>query len=105
MAVKFTRRAERDLVECLIYGIETFGTAQADAYLDDLYRCFELIARHPRIGRARHEIRPRLRTHHHGRHTIVYCMESDGDVLLVAIIRDGADLDRHLRAIDIGADQ
>lgn len=105
MAVKYTRRADRDLLDCLIYGFETFGAAQAEAYLEDLRRCFDMIARHPEIGRARAALHPRLRTHHHARHTIAYCIEPDGDVLIVAVIRDGADLNRHFRAIDVDADQ
>lgn len=104
MAVKYTARADRDLLDCLIYGFESFGAAQADAYLEDLRRCFDMIARHPEIGRSRPGFHPRLRTHHHARHTIAYCIEPDANVLIVAVIRDGADLARHFPGIDLEAE-
>lgn len=105
MVTRLTRRADSDLVECLLYGIEIFGPARAEAYLGELYRCFEMIARHPWIGRARDEFRPPIRTHHHGRHTIAYHIDADGDVLIIGVIRDGANLAQSLRAIDLRTDE
>jgi len=34
-----------------IYGFETFGLAQAEAYREGMVQCFELLAATPRLGR------------------------------------------------------
>ena len=41
------------------------------------------------------EYRPPVRIHHHGKHYIIYLIESD-HLLIVRILRDEVDLTRHL---------
>jgi toxin ParE1/3/4 len=67
-----TAQAVADLDEIWRYGAQTWSPDQADRYIDDLVRCFELIAAIPTIARERQEFTPPVRIHVHGQHLIIY---------------------------------
>lgn len=95
MDVRFTRRAEADIIDSYLYGLDNFGPAQADAYEQELRHSIALIAENPRIAAERGEYSPPVRVHHHARHYIVYLIE-DSHILVVRVLHDAMDLNRNL---------
>jgi toxin ParE1/3/4 len=85
MAYRLTRRAEADVIEIYLNGVERFGVEHAEAYHAALERTFELVARHPRLAQERTEIVPAVRIHPSGAHVIVYTVGADDDVLIVRV--------------------
>jgi toxin ParE1/3/4 len=80
-----TERAEDDLLNLFLDGIEMFGLAQARRYKDELERCFQLIASRPQMGRLASSIGERVRRHVHQSHIILY-EEARDAVLILAVV-------------------
>lgn len=87
MAYRLTRKAEDDPTGLYLRGTRDFGVAQAEAYLAELLRTFDLLADNPAIARLRDELRPAVRIHPHGAHIIIY--RDIGDDILIIRIRHG----------------
>lgn len=64
--------AENDVEDIFDFGKYKFGYNQAIKYLDGLELQFELIARNPKIGKLRDEIRPGLMSFPYISHVILY---------------------------------
>lgn len=96
MAYSLTRRAAESIVEAYLFGVERFGTVQAEHYRESLENCFDILSRNPRIARERNEFRPPVRVHHHGSHYVVYRIEPLEDILILAVLHDAMDLAQHL---------
>lgn len=84
-AVRFSQRAEADLLEIAGYTLRTWGEDQAVRYLDGLEACCERLAENPMLGRGCERVRPGLRRMECGRHTIFYRLRRDG-VLISRIL-------------------
>lgn len=95
LRVRFTTQAETDIINGYLYGLERFGREQAEKYEKDLRDIIDVIAANPRIAAERPEFRPPVRIHHHAKHYIVYLVR-DPDIVIVRILREEADLARHL---------
>lgn len=95
MDVRFTARAEADIIDSYLYGLRAFGIAEAERYERGLRHAISLIADNPYLASQRREYSPPVRIHHHAKHYIVYVVE-DGYVLILRILRDESDLRRHL---------
>jgi toxin ParE1/3/4 len=95
MKIRFTAKADEDIVESYLYGFQNFGAAQAERYEQGLRRAIEIIADNPRIARERPEYEPPVRIHHHAKHYIIYLIRDD-HILFVRVLRDEMDLTRHL---------
>lgn len=78
-------RAAANLRDIYLFGIETFGRRQAEKYRLGLEACFEMISRHPKIGRTSPTVRPGVRRHEHGSHVILYRENAD-HVLIIAVL-------------------
>lgn len=87
MPVRFSRRAEADLLQIGRYTIERWGVEQAGQYLNELDECCRALACNPRMGRACDEIRPGLRRIGCGRHVIFYRVGAT-DVIISRILHD-----------------
>ena len=85
---RFSRRAKADLLSIGAYTIQTWGTAQAERYLDSLQGCAKMLARNPALGRRCDWIRPGLRRFEKGRHVFFYREEGDG-ILVSRILHRG----------------
>lgn len=82
---RLTLRAEADVFEIFLYGLEIFGPIQARRYRDDLARCLTMLAENPRMGRLAEAIARGIRRHEHQSHVILY--EIDGpDILILAVM-------------------
>lgn len=53
-----------NLIAIDVRGVEKFGVAQTETYLDKIDQSIELIATNPKIARLRHEIRSPVRILH-----------------------------------------
>ena len=84
---RLTKDADGDLLKMFIYGLETFGLAQAEEYREGMARCFELLADNPRLGRKADEFAAGARRHEHARHIIFYDEQPTG-VLITAVVHE-----------------
>lgn len=82
MAHRLLPRAERDLASIYEYTFLNFGEAQADKYLLELERVFELIADFPSIGPT---FSGATRRFVYGKHIILYRVEGK-DVLIGRVV-------------------
>lgn len=82
---KLSRRAEDDLLDMYIYGIERFGEAQGERYHIDMTACFALLATQPRMGREAATVAPGVRRHEHASHVIFYEEHGEG-ILILALV-------------------
>ncbi|MCU1320443.1 MAG: plasmid stabilization protein ParE [Acidobacteriaceae bacterium] len=70
--VIFSRSSELDLQKIDEYTESTWGTAQADLYLDQIHAFCKQLAANPNIGRVWTKLRPGLFRMQHRRHIIFY---------------------------------
>lgn len=96
---RLTPKALADLEEIWLYSAETWSVEQADRYVDDLERVFELLVAIPAMTRERVEFDPPVRIHAHGNHLIVYTIEGD-HIVIVPILGNGQDWHAIIAAID-----
>ncbi|MFC5553344.1 type II toxin-antitoxin system RelE/ParE family toxin [Methylobacterium iners] len=82
---RLTRRAENDLLDIFLFGLEQFGDVQAQRYQAGFEECFRMLAENPLLGRSAHAIAPALRRHEHGSHVVLYEQDADG-ILIVAVL-------------------
>jgi toxin ParE1/3/4 len=82
---RLSQRADRDLRDIYLYGVENFGLAQAERYRLELDACFAMLSEFPRLGRLSATIRAGLRRHEHGSHVVLY-QEQPDHVLIVAVV-------------------
>jgi len=79
--LRFSRRAEADLVSIGAYTFKTWGADQAIRYVTDLEACCQMLAENPEAGRVCNDIRSGLRRMEHGRHVIFYRPDGEGILL------------------------
>lgn len=90
---RLTERADRDVIEIFLYGLQNFGLAKVEQYRNSLTNCFDLLAENPRLGRGAGAIAPGVRRHEHGSHIILYEQESCGVTILALVhVRSVRDL-------------
>jgi toxin ParE1/3/4 len=87
---RLTKQAVADLTDIYLYTFETFGEAQAERYVEDMYGCVALIAENPQLGHNASFVRPGIFRFPHRHHSIFYKPESDG-VLIVRVLHDRMD--------------
>lgn len=80
-----TKRAEVDLYDLALFGLERFGERQVEAYLAELDHVFRLLANQPRMGRKAETIAPGVRRHEHRSHVILYEEATQG-VRILAVV-------------------
>lgn len=85
MPLSLSDEADEDLRQIYLYGFERYGMDATDRYADRLNRALSLIADHPRIGRARHELGGAVRAYPVLVHVIVYEVTPDDDVFVLRI--------------------
>ena len=82
---RLTRQADQHLSNVYLYTAERFGRAQADSYVQGFTAIFDLLADHPRMGRAADHVRPGLRPHEHAGHVVLYRETGEG-LLIIGVI-------------------
>ncbi|PKH00545.1 type II toxin-antitoxin system RelE/ParE family toxin [Paraglaciecola sp. MB-3u-78] len=87
--------AVTDIVQIADYTIRKFGLVQARKYRESLTSTFELLSRHPEIGRDFSQLGPGWRRHPYHDHNIYYKQSSDG-ILILRLLHSHQDPGRHL---------
>lgn len=87
MTYRLSRKAEADVIQLYVEGVEAFGAAQAEAYLSGLERAFAFLAEFPLAARERTETMPPVRIHPYQSHIIVYVVE--GRRITILRVRHG----------------
>jgi toxin ParE1/3/4 len=70
-----------DLAEIFETTVDTWGEQQAENYVEDLARCFQLLADSPGLGRACDLIFPGMRRFEKGKHVIFYRPDRTGIIV------------------------
>lgn len=83
---QLSQRADQDLFDIYIYGVQTFGFKQADAYIKGMQERFEHIATAPLSYPAVDDIRVGYRRCVYGVNTIYYRQDGE-NVLIIRILR------------------
>ncbi len=76
--LRFSRRAESDLLGIGDYTLRTWGKDQAIRYINDLEAGCKMLANDPALGRSCEEVRPGLRRLERGRHVVFYREDTSG---------------------------
>lgn len=76
--VRFTARAEADLIRIAEYTLHFWGETQKIRYVRAIQACCLQLAENPALGRACEDIRPGLRRMKEGRHVIFYRATENG---------------------------
>lgn len=82
---RLTRAAAADLDGIWTYTVGEWGTAQAEAYLTELFACFDRAAAQPGTGQDRSAFVPGARSLRAGRHLVFYRATKDGIAILRVI--------------------
>ena len=67
MSFRTTVRADQDIVDLYVDGVDQFGLAVAEGYHEGLVALFELLGGNPRLDRLRTEFSPPMRMHAYDR--------------------------------------
>lgn len=93
---RLSGRADNDLLDVFVFGIEQFGPIQAERYQSEMIRCFDLLADNPRLGRKAEAIGGNVRRHEYASHVILY-EETPYGIFILALVHNrsvhGLDLD------------
>ncbi|MGF6231219.1 toxin ParE1/3/4 [Inquilinus ginsengisoli] len=89
-----------DLDDIWRYSAETWSVAQADRYLDELVRVFEMIAAMPTLAREHREFDPPVRIHVYRSHLVIYTHTGD-HVAILRLLGGRQDWIAVLKAADI----
>ena len=95
MTFRKSLKADADLLDIYVYGAIEFGRDQAETYFASLETTMELLASSPLIGIEKRGFGRPLRIHPHGRHNIIYAVESD-HILILRILHDSMFAELHL---------
>ena len=79
--VRYSQKAEDDLIGIGEYTLRSWGEAQAERYLAALEECCEMLGNNPELGRSCEEIRPGLRRFEQGKHVVFYRKDAEGIVV------------------------
>jgi len=79
---ELTTAADQDFENIFEFGIDTFGVAQALSYQNGMKLRFVKLAEQPKLYPAVDHIRAGYRRSVYGSHSIYYCVESQGVVIV-----------------------
>jgi toxin ParE1/3/4 len=88
-------RARTDLDQVWSYSVKNWGDERAELYLRELQKALEMLAAHPRLGRACDDIRPGYFKMPVGSHVVFYKL-GQARIDVVRILHGRMDFDRHL---------
>ena len=94
---RLTRLAEQDLAGIWRYTLENWSRKQADKYVDGLMdACGEVTEAPDKTGSSYEHVREGYRKYHYGRHVIFFKVLEDESALIVRVLHEKMDFDRHL---------
>lgn len=93
--IEFTRDAERDLINIFLYGIENFGPALAEQYLETINAKIEMVAHPPDFGADYSFVINGVRRYEVASHAVYYRSTQSG-LLVLRVLHGRMDAGRHL---------
>jgi len=94
--IKLTERAKKDLRSIVLYTREAFGSRQATRYVEELQAKIELLAKSPKPGTLRPELRADIRSSPFKSHTIFYYTDKD-NLMVVTALHNAMEPSRHIK--------
>jgi toxin ParE1/3/4 len=91
-----TATARNDIIEIGRYTSVTWGKRQRDKYLKQLDEAFKLLARQPEIGTDADDIKPGYKKYNQGSHIIFYRAGTESKIVVIRILHNSMDVERHL---------
>ncbi|APX16087.1 hypothetical protein BWR17_09730 [Phaeobacter inhibens] len=85
LKLNLSAKAESDLEEIWLYGVQQWGRDQADRYLDALQEIFTTLTSLPELAPEYKELSPAVRMHQTGQHVVIY-QEQDNKLLIVRVL-------------------
>jgi toxin ParE1/3/4 len=95
MTIQLSPKAQADLDDIWTYTEQKWNAAQAENYVRQIAKAFDVIATEPRRGRDSGDIRPGYRKYLVGSHVIFFRVTASY-VDVVRILHAHMDFDRHL---------
>ena len=92
MAHRLAPEAESDLDELWHYVASDGSVEIADRLVDSLTTRFFLLAKYPRVGHRRDDLRPGTRSFPVGKYVVLYRLDGE-DVLIQRVVRGSRDLE------------
>ena len=80
-----SRKAEEDIIDIFLWGVEQFGLPQAEHYHTLLEKSFEFLAENPMAAHLRTEITPPVRVHPIESHIIVYTVDEKDEIFIIRV--------------------
>ncbi|MFH1804461.1 MAG: type II toxin-antitoxin system RelE/ParE family toxin [Pseudomonadota bacterium] len=96
---QLTHKAIADLDDIWRYSAETWSVTQADHYIDDLVRLFDILADMPTMARERPEFSPPIRIHPFASSLIVYRVDP-GPITILRLLGRSQNWQDILHALD-----
>jgi toxin ParE1/3/4 len=97
--LRFSRRAEADLLGISVHTLRTWGEGQAIRYIDALEAFCRMLADDPSLGRSCDDVRRGLRRVESERHVVFY-REEAGGILVSRILHQRMLPERHVMGDD-----
>jgi len=94
--VEFTPKARGDLKDIWDHSLDRFGFEKPEACLREIQRATETVAEDPRRAQACDDIRTGYRKFSVGAH-VLFLRASENSVVIVRILHQRMDFERHLR--------
>jgi toxin ParE1/3/4 len=93
MAYRLAPQAEADLEDIAFYVFVDSGSLEiADRLIQSITERFDLLAAHPRAGRARDDLQAGVRGFPVGEYVLLYRIERE-DVVILRVVRGSRDLE------------
>lgn len=93
---RLTVAARKDIIDIGRFTADKWGKRQRDRYLKQLDDAFKLLARQPNIGREAEDIKPGYKKFSQGGHIIFYRAGTESKIVVIRILHNSMDVDRHL---------
>lgn len=91
-----TAAARQDIIKIGRFTTRKWGKRQRDKYLKQVDDAFKLLGRQPDIGTDANDIKPGYRKYNQGSHTIFYRAGTDSKIVVIRILHNSMDVERHL---------
>ena len=93
--LRYSIRADADLLDVAIYTLVTWSGEQAERYMRELEDCCRLLADNPKIGRECDHISRGLRRIESGKHVVFYRILPDAGIWISRVLHQGMSPGNH----------
>jgi toxin ParE1/3/4 len=94
-----TAAALSDIIDIGRFTAKKWGKRQRNKYLKQFDDAFNLLARQPEIGRDADDLRLGYKKFSQGSHTIFYRVGTESKIVVVRILHNSMDVERHFKKV------